>query len=102
MSEKPIILEIDNVRIRKWDDMNYFIEREETKEIFNPQTKQKGIKTDYQFKGYYPSILRALQAIHTKGLLIKENSVQDIKSLSNQIEISNREVIRAIEKVNEE
>lgn len=54
---KPIIMQIDNVRIGKWDDQNYFIERKET--YWNPKDKKE--ITDYRFKGYYSTILKALQ-----------------------------------------
>src|SRR5690606_28595341 len=90
---KPIILEIDNVRIRKWDDQNYFIERKET--YFNPKEKAETI--GYKFKGYYPTVFKALKAISDKELLVNEKAISDLKSYLNEVTWSNMKVIFAIE-----
>lgn len=95
MNKKPIITEIDNVRIRRWDDSNVFIEREET--YWNP--KDKTDITGYRFKGYYSTVLSALESIHIKGLLIEENSVRELNDILKQVRISERKVIEAINRL---
>lgn len=95
---KPIILEIDNVRIRRWDDQNLFVEREET--YWNPKEKQQ--TTGYRFKGYYYTVSACLREIARKELLIDENNSHDLKSVLNQIEISNQKIVDAIERMDAE
>jgi len=92
---KPIILEIDNVRIRKWDEQNYYIEREET--YFNP--KEKKDITDYRFKGYYSTVLGALESIHLKGLLIDNDSIGDLTDVLEQVMDSEKRVVDAISRL---
>lgn len=94
MSNKPTILEIDNIRIRKWDDLNYFIEREET--YWNPKEKKE--TTGYRFKGYYSSVLACLKEISIKGLLVDENSVKGLGTYLKEVERSNQLILDAIEK----
>lgn len=89
---KPIILEIDNVRIGKFDERNYFVEREET--YFSP--KDNSDVTQYKFKGYYGTLFGALRSVHTKGLLINEESVQGLTQLLEQVEASERNIIKEI------
>ena len=93
--KKPILSEIDNVRIRRWDDHNCFIEREET--YFSARDKRE--ITGYKFKGYYGTLFDALRAIHTKGLLIEEESNQSIKSVLKQIKLSEKKIIDEIRRI---
>ncbi|KPH76087.1 hypothetical protein [Oceanobacillus caeni] len=67
---KPTILEIDNVRVIKWDENNYVVQREET--YFSPINQMD--VTSYVFKGCYATLQACFKAIHVKGLLIDENS----------------------------
>lgn len=93
--KKPVLVEIDNVRVLKWDNENYLIERKET--YFS--AKDKGEITEYRFKGYYGTLFKALRAIHTKGLLIDENSKQSINSLLKQIKFSEQNIINEIRRI---
>lgn len=95
MEKKPIITEIDNVRIKRWDENNVIIEREET--YWNP--KEKAETTGYRFKGYYSTVLSALESVHTKGLLIDENSAGELNDLLKQVRISERKVVEAINRL---
>lgn len=92
MSEKQTILEIENVRVRKWDDQNYFIERKET--YTNPKDKKE--ITGYRFKGFYSTLSECLKAIHVKGLLINENNCAELTDVLNQIKESERRIIEAV------
>src|SRR5690625_7129551 len=92
---KPIILEIDNVRIRKWDEQNYYVEREET--YFNP--KEKKYITDYRFKGYYSTVLGALESIHLKGLLIDNGGVGDLTDVLKQVMESEKREVDAMSRL---
>ncbi|GAQ18007.1 hypothetical protein OPHB3_1946 [Oceanobacillus picturae] len=91
--KKPIIMEIDNVRIRKWDESNYFIERLET--YWNPKEKKE--TTDYKFKGYYSTVSACLKAISSKGLLVEEKDVSDLESHLKEVEQSNAKLMKALE-----
>lgn len=95
LTNKPILLEIDNVRIRRWDDKKCFIERGET--YFSP--KDKSEITNYKFKGYSGTVFEALRSIHTKGLLVSENGKQSIESLLEQIELSEKNIINEIRRI---
>lgn len=94
---KQTILQIDNVRIRKWDEQNVFIEREET--YFSARDK-KDI-TGYRFKGYYSDVFKALLAVNRKGLLIDKNSAQSINELLKQVQESERKILKALGDANE-
>ncbi len=97
MSNKPVIMEIDNVRIRKWDDSNYFIERLET--YWNPKEKQE--ITDYKFKGFYSTLTACFKAMNAKCLLINEKAVSDLKSHLNEVERSNQKLFMALAEIKE-
>lgn len=75
--ELQIFIEIDNVRVIGYDDVNVTIERFE--DVYNPRTKQ--IESKWRFVGYSRSIRTALQTIVNKELLIDKNAVSDLKKL---------------------
>ena len=93
---KPIILEIDNVRIGRWDDNNLFVEREETTRSYDREKKVWMENTGYKFKGYYSTLAQALSAIHTKGLLINESSISNLTDVLNQIKESENKIVSAV------
>lgn len=96
---KPIILEIDNVRIGRWDDNNLFVEREETTRSYDREKKVWMENTGYKFKGYYSTLAQALSAIHAKGLLINENSISDLTDVLKQVMDSEKRVVDAISRL---
>lgn len=96
-----IITQIDNVRIIRRDDLNFVVEREETTENFNPKLRKKVKNTSYRFKGYYGTIAGALKAIHRNGLLIDENSCSELEDALEQIKMSERKVVEAVERLRE-
>ena len=93
---KPIILEVDNVRIGRWDDNNLFVEREETTRRYDREKEEWVENTGYKFKGYYSTLTQALSAIHAKGLLINENSISDLTDVLNQIKESENKIVSAV------
>ncbi len=93
MSEEKVIIEIDNVRIRRNDNLNYVVERLET----SYSTRHKKEFTSYQFKGYYGTVAGALKGISYQELLIDENSVTDLKSYLEQVMESNEKILNFME-----
>lgn len=72
--ERPVIIQVDNVRIVRWNDMNVCIEREES--YYNPL--DKAYKKGWRVKGYYSDVNKALAAVNSKGLLVDLNGKESI------------------------
>jgi|SRR5690625_3436283 len=84
MSNKKVILQIGNVRVKEYDSMNVVIERLE--EYIRPPREKGGkseIATSWRLKGYASNILDALENIHRNEYLINTDSC---KSLSDHLE----------------
>ena len=91
--EKKVLMNIDTVRIIEHDPMNVVVERLE--QVINPQTKEATDK--WAFKGYFSSIVSALQSITKNELLIDKNAVSDLETYLKQIEASNEEIMKALQ-----
>lgn len=81
--EKRILIDLDTVRIKEYDDRNCVIEI------------RKGDK--WKRKGYYSSVLLALRVIQSEELLIDPDEVYNFMTYLTRMEVSNaklREVIR--------
>lgn len=90
---KQVLMEIDNVRIVKVDDRNVMIERRERS--INPKTKEE--KYVWRFKGFYGTVMKALRAIVTNGLLVDEREASDMRYFYKKVEESNQKVLVALE-----
>lgn len=90
---KEVILTIDNVRIKEYDNLNIVIERYEP--VYNPTTKETNHK--WRFKGYSDTFLKALKYISNKELLIDFNAVSDLKSYLKQVQESNEKLLKLAE-----
>ncbi|MGF9978696.1 hypothetical protein [Viridibacillus arvi] len=91
--EKAILIDLGDVRIREYDNLNVTVERLET--AFNPITKE--YTTNWRFKGYSRTILTALQFILNNELLIDKKAISDLKSYLKQVEEINMRVQRELE-----
>ncbi|MFD2628747.1 hypothetical protein [Oceanobacillus kapialis] len=85
MSEKKVIMTIENVRIKEYDSMNVTVERYEN--VFIPRTKETIQK--WVFKGYSKSILSALLFIQRKELLIDREQIKNLNDFVKHVEQSN-------------
>lgn len=94
---KNVVLDIDNVRVIRNDPLNLSVERLES----SYSTKHKKEVSSYRFKGYYSNILKAVQAIQSKELLINEKSITDLKSYLEQVQESNDKLYEAVERISE-
>lgn len=94
MAEKRVILTIENVRIKEYDNMNVTVECFE--EVYNQ--KEKKAEKKWRFKGYSKGILSALLFIQQNELLIDKNAVSDLKTHLKQVIETNNELITSIEK----
>lgn len=93
--EIQVFLQIDNVRVVGFDDKNVTVERIEL-------TKRPGEEEKYRwrFKGYYPSVFKALKAIMTKEWLIDKNTVSDLETHLKQVIDSNNKILTKLEEIN--
>lgn len=91
-NDKPILLEIDNVRIVRNDPMNLIVERLET----NYNKIQKKDITKHQLKGYYSTIQGALRGILHNELLVDENDVKDLKRHLEQVKQVDEKILKAL------
>lgn len=82
MENKKVLIEIENVRVVRWDTQNLAILRLE--EVFYP--KDKVYINSWQFKGYYSTFRSALKAIVTKELLIDKNNSMALNDHLKQVE----------------
>ncbi|MCR1834997.1 hypothetical protein NSA56_11380 [Oceanobacillus caeni] len=92
MAEKQVILTIENVRIKEYDNMNVTVERYE--EVYNQ--KEKKTENKWRFKGYSKGILSALLFIQRNELLIDKNTVSDLKAHLKQVKDSNNRLIESV------
>lgn len=93
MSEKKVLLSVDNVRIKEYDSMNVQVERYE--DVYIPTEKKTEKK--WRFKGYSKGILSALLFIQQNELLIDKNNISDLKSHLKQVRDSNSKLIEIAE-----
>ena len=94
---KPVLVEIDNVRVVRSDALNLAVERLETTKSYNKKKEKWEENTSWQFKGYYSTIAGALKGIVNKELLINENSLTDLKSYLKEVEWANKKIYTALE-----
>ena len=98
MTEKKTIIEIENVRIKEYNEMNVMIERKET--YFNPLEKKE--VSGWKFRGYSTDILAALKSIHNKGLLINTNAITDLENHLKEVDKANKVILDALERMKNE
>lgn len=92
MDKKPVIITIDNVRVRRWDRQNVFIEKYEN--VYNPKEKEHEMK--WRFIGYESTIKGALESISRKGLLVDEKAVSDLKTYAKEVDRSNDRILEEV------
>lgn len=93
MSNKRVLLTIENVRIKEYDSLNVTVERYE--DVFIPKEKKKVKK--WVFKGYSRSVLSALLFIQRNELLIDKNRISDLNDHLKQVKESNNKILAVIE-----
>lgn len=93
--KKKVLMNVGSVRIIENDPMNVAVERLE--QVVNPQTKEASDK--WVFKGYFSSIVSALQGILKNELLIDKNAVSDLESYLKQVKESNDEIKKVLQGV---
>lgn len=80
-NKKPVLIEIDNVRIVRYNDMNVVLEKLE----LLPEKTVMGVTypehEDWIFKGYYGDKYGALAGILNHNLLDKEDKVLQIEDI---------------------
>jgi hypothetical protein len=91
--ERQVILTIDHVRIKEYDNHNVQVERYEN--VFVPKTQETIQK--WVFKGYSRSILSALLKIQRDELLIDTENVTDLNGYVTRVRDSNNQLIKALE-----
>lgn len=89
LSSKPVILEIDSVRVIRFNNINLAVERLEDVYIRIKKVTEKR----WVFHGYSDTILSALRLISRKELLIDETSISGINDYVKRIEESNARLL---------
>lgn len=95
MANKAILINLGNVRIKEYDNLNVVIERQEV--VFNPMSKQTESK--WRFKGYSDSIFNALILIQKNEWLIDKKAQMGLENYLKQVEESNERIRITIEQV---
>lgn len=90
--EKAVLITVKNIRVKEYDSQNVTLECLE--EVYNPINKETSTK--WRFKGYFPTISKALESAVMKDLLIDKNIVEDLESYLKQIQLSRRLILKAI------
>ena len=89
---KKVLLIIDNVRIKEYNEMNVVVERYE--DVYVPTKKQHEKK--WRFKGYASTIFKALLLIQRNELLIDKDSIHNLSSYLEQVKESNDKLLEAV------
>lgn len=80
-NKKPVLVEIDNVRIVRYNDMNVVLERLE----LLPEKTVMGVTypehEDWIFKGYYSNKYSAMKGILNQNLLDKEDRILKLEDI---------------------
>ena len=92
VKEKNILITIENIRVKEYDQQNITLECLE--EVVNPISKESSSK--WRFKGYFPTVFRALTFAVKKELLIDRNTISDLKSYLKQVEDSNNKILEVL------
>lgn len=92
MSEKKILIDLGNVRIKEYNNLNHEIEIYEDVRI--PRTGK--IEKRWRFNGYCTTILSGLKSISRNELLIDKSQITDLKSYLEQVEKSNAKLLEVM------
>lgn len=91
--KKKVILTVGNCRIKEYDSMNVTVERYEP--VYNPINKKTTDK--WRFKGYSPTIFKALLFIQREELLIDRNSISGLNDHLKLVRDSNAKLLDVIQ-----
>lgn len=80
-NKKPVLIQIDNVRIVRYNDMNVVLERLELLPAKTVMGVDYPEHEDWIFKGYYGTKYGALQGILGHNLLDKEERVLQLEEV---------------------
>lgn len=86
---KTVVLEIDNVRVIKFNELNYAVERFEN--VYIPTKKQSEMR--WVFHGYTNTVLSALKLISRNELLVDETDISNMEDYLKQVLESNNKII---------
>lgn len=92
MSEKKILIDLGNVRIKEYNSMNHEIEVYEGVRI--PQTGK--VEKRWRFYGYCSTISDGLKNINRNELLLDKTKITDLKSYLKQVEESNAKLLEVM------
>lgn len=93
-TEKEIILQVsDTVRIIQSDRINVEVQRLETNYL--PRKKEE--VSNYQFKGFYSTVVAALKGIQHKELLVDYSDIKTLSQYLAEIKLANEMVLDALD-----
>lgn len=92
--EKKVLMVVENVRIKEYDNLNVTVERYE--EVFNPTNKTVSCK--WKFKGYASTVNDALEFIAKNELLIDKDAVTSLESYLEQVDKAYAALMEVIKK----
>lgn len=92
MSDKKVLVDLDTVRIKEYNELNHVIEVYE--EVFIPT--KKTTEKRWKIYGYCSTILKGLKTIQRDELLHDKNQITDLNSYLEQVEKSNAKLLEVI------
>lgn len=95
--KKEVILQIDNVRIKRWDDSNVTVEREET----HYYPKEECYVKSWKFHGYARNVISGIKLIQRKDLLVEDKSISNLENYLSLVEQANKKLLAAVENMTE-
>lgn len=90
---KKILIDLGNVRIKEYNNLNHEIEVYE--DVYIPTTKTT--EKRWRFNGYCTTILKGLRHIQRNELLLDKSQITDLKSYLEQIEKSNAKLLEVMQ-----
>lgn len=95
MSEKQVLIDLGNVRIKEYNSMNHVIEiYEEVRKFASNEVEKK-----WRFHGYCSTILEGLESIQRNELLLDKTKISTLNDHLKQVKESNNKILLAINKI---
>lgn len=95
MTNKPILLELGNLRIIQYDDRNVEVQAYESK--YNPFEKEE--VENWRSKGYSSDVFSALKLILNRNMLVDPNAIKDVKTALNEYEKQGSVILKALDEL---
>lgn len=93
MSNKKVLIDLGNVRIKEYNSMNHVIEVYEEVRMF----ASKDVEKKWRFFGYCNDVYSGLRTIQHNELLLDKTQINDLNSHLKQVEESNQKLLEVMQ-----